>query len=93
MFREKSPSSPSTSRYPETSDPVLVTERAYKALALTISSSKQRTQKRVSKENQLNQAESSDGNSAVKSVLCKRQREETEGDGDYTGTLMDPKRT
>lgn len=50
----------------------------YKALVPTTPSSKQLTQKHVSKENQLNQTESSDGTFAVKSVLWKKQRKETE---------------
>ena len=46
-------------------------------MLVTMPSSKQLTQKCVSKENQLNQTESSDGNFAVKLMFGKEQREET----------------
>lgn len=77
----KSLPSPSLSHYLETRNPMLVTEREmYKAFAPTMpSSSKQLIQKCVSKENQLNQAESSDANLAVKFMFCKiRERKQKE---------------
>lgn len=59
----------------------------YKALAPTMPSYKQLTQKCVSKENQLNQTESSSGNFSVKFMFCKNQGGNKEVE--CTGTNID----